>query len=128
MTKNVRIKESPTIIWDGGKLDVPKAFRTRDKTITNLIKQVVIIKILGARERTVNRMRIWTPFVNSWGVLAPLKPMLKFGIAIWENAWFTPKKKTTIKDIKNLSFKLLIKFKAPHKNKLFYPIKLYFYQ
>ena len=49
--------------------------------------------------------------------------MLKLGIAIWENAWFAPKKKTTSKDKKNFSFKLLLKFKAPHKNKLFYPIK-----
>jgi hypothetical protein len=50
------------------------AVRVNDKTITILINEVVIIKIAGAREITVNKIRICKLWAISVGVSAGSTP------------------------------------------------------
>lgn len=47
--------------------------------MTILMKEVVIIKILGAKVKIVNQITIWIPFVKSCGVLAGCIPIFIFG-------------------------------------------------
>ena len=57
----------------------PKACLVKDNTMTILMKEVVIIKILGANVKIVNQITIWIPFVKSCGVLAGCIPIFIFG-------------------------------------------------
>lgn len=77
--KNVRIKAKLVITWFGGKVPAPNACLVIANTTTSLTKHVVIIKILGARVKMVNHIKICRPFVKSCGVFAVCSPMLIFG-------------------------------------------------
>src|SRR5699024_523224 len=52
--KNVKNKASPINTWFGGICCVAREVRTNDKTMMILVKLVINIKILGAKDKTVN--------------------------------------------------------------------------
>ena len=58
ITKNVKINAKLIKTWFGGKEPAPKACLVSAKTIAILTKAVVIIKILGAKVKIVNQIRI----------------------------------------------------------------------
>lgn len=60
---------------------VPIAWRRRDKTMTILVNEVNMIRIAGARERTVNKRKICRTMATSPGSFALSGPMLKKGKA-----------------------------------------------
>jgi hypothetical protein len=53
MMKNVKNNDNPTITWFGGICWVASAVLTKERTTTILVKHVIKIKMLGAKERTV---------------------------------------------------------------------------
>src|SRR5579862_7442217 len=58
MTMKVRNSERPVSTWLGGSSWVPKARRTNDRTMTIRVKDVIITRSAGARERTVRSRAI----------------------------------------------------------------------
>src|SRR5690242_10141777 len=57
---NVRNSERPVRTWLGGNSWVPSARRTNERTMTIRVKDVIMIRIAGARERTVRTIAIWS--------------------------------------------------------------------
>src|SRR3990170_2981295 len=59
MIKKVRNRARPMRIWLGGICWVPRAWRRKENTTTRRVKEVTIIMMAGARERTVRKRSIW---------------------------------------------------------------------
>src|SRR3954467_4953163 len=58
MIRKVMNIDSPIRIWLGGSDCVPSACRSSDRTMMIRVKLVIMIRIAGARLRTVSRMMI----------------------------------------------------------------------
>ena len=58
MMNIVRNSASDSSTWFGGTDWVPSAWRRNESTITMRVNDVTIMKRAGARESTVNRIRI----------------------------------------------------------------------
>ena len=61
---------------------VPRALRSRDSTITIRVKEVTIINMAGARDRTVISRKICNVTVGAIDCSALSNPMVKKGVAI----------------------------------------------
>src|SRR5687768_2037685 len=55
MIRKVMNIERPTNTWLGGSVAVPIAWRSSDRTMMIRVKLVIMIRMAGARERTVRR-------------------------------------------------------------------------
>src|SRR2546428_14016542 len=58
MIRKVMKRERPMRTWLGGSEVVPSAWRRSDMTMMIRVKLVIMMRIAGARERTVGRMMI----------------------------------------------------------------------
>lgn len=58
---------------------MPMAWRRSDRTITILVKEVSIIRIAGANDKTVNKRNIWRITATSPGSSALFMPIFKEG-------------------------------------------------
>ena len=67
MIKKVKNKASPAIIWLEGVCWVPRACRKKAKTTASLVKDVIRMRMAGARERMVKRKMIWSKIEISPG-------------------------------------------------------------
>jgi len=67
MIKKVRNKASPAMIWLEGVCWVPRACLKKAKTTANLVKEVISMRMAGARERMVKRKTIWSKMEISPG-------------------------------------------------------------
>src|SRR5699024_3623890 len=65
--KNVKNKASPINTWFGGICCVANDVRTKAKTTTTRVKLVIIIKIPGAKDRTVNNNKSLTDVATEDG-------------------------------------------------------------
>jgi len=65
--KKVRNKASPAMIWLEGVCCVPTACRKKVKTTASRVKDVISMRIAGARVRTVNKKTIWSNTETSPG-------------------------------------------------------------
>jgi len=79
MTKNERNKASPRMTCVGGIFWVPIACRTNPRTITILVKQVVINRIAGATEIMVRMNKTWSAVDTCCGVFASSTPKVMVG-------------------------------------------------
>ena len=80
MTNKVRNKEIPMIIWLEGVCGVPIAWRRKERTMTNRVKEVVMINKAGARVRTVSRKTICSVVATCSGLSAGFTEILMPGI------------------------------------------------
>src|SRR4051812_30773475 len=58
MIRKVMKRERPTSTWLGGSEAVPRAWRRSDMTMMIRVKLVIMIRMAGARERTVRSTMI----------------------------------------------------------------------
>jgi len=65
-----------------GACGVPIACLKNDNTITNLVNEVVMIKIAGAIVRIVSKKTICNVVATCWGELAVSTEMLMPGIGV----------------------------------------------
>ena len=65
---------------------VPKALRSKDRTITIRVKDVTIISMAGAMDSTVINRKICSVTVGAIDCSALSSPMLKKGVAIMASA------------------------------------------
>lgn len=77
--KSDKNKASPIRTWLGGICCVPSAFLRKESTIIILVKEVIIMIMAGARDKTVKISSSWMLDETSCGVVAgsTLKPNLK---------------------------------------------------
>src|SRR5204863_3336848 len=74
ITMKVRNRARPVRTWLGGRSCVPRARRTNERTMTMRVKDVIRIRIAGARERTVRTIAISSVDVMFSGFVASLAP------------------------------------------------------
>src|SRR3989339_567461 len=79
MMKTVRKRASPTRTWVGGTCWVPRAWRRKEKVITSLVKEVIISRMAGAMESTVNRSRISMRTETCLGFWVSPRPICRVG-------------------------------------------------
>lgn len=77
--KNVRNKANPAIIWLEGVCCVCMACRKKEKTIASLVKDVMRMRMAGARVSTVKRKIIWSNTEISPGLSPFSIPMCNEG-------------------------------------------------
>lgn len=65
---------------------MPSALRNKDSTITIRVKEVTIIRIAGARDRTVMSRNICNTTVGACGCPASSKPTVKKGVEMTGSA------------------------------------------
>ena len=70
MTKIVRNRANPTTIWFDGVWGVPSACLRKEKTMTNRVKEVVMINNAGANVSRVSRKTICRVVATCEGVSA----------------------------------------------------------
>ena len=79
MIKKERKRDKPRIIWVGGIFCVPIAWRIKPKTITILVKEVIIKRIAGAIDRTVKSKSTWRAVEICLGFWASSTPKVTVG-------------------------------------------------
>jgi hypothetical protein len=79
MIKKERNRARPRITCVGGIFWVPIACRTKPRTMTILVKHVVISRIAGATERIVSRNNTCSAFDTWSGVFASSTPKVIVG-------------------------------------------------
>jgi hypothetical protein len=78
--KKVIKRDKARIIWFEGACWVPRAVRKNESTTTIRVKEVVIIRRLGASDRTVKSRKIWIVVATSPGFVAVPTPIFREGI------------------------------------------------
>ena len=86
MIKKVKNKASPIMTWFGGICMVPNALRNSDRTITMRVKEVTIISMAGAKDRTVISRKICRVTVGAIDCSLLFSPMETKGVVIMGSA------------------------------------------
>ena len=69
--------------WAGGIVGAPMAFFNRESTTTIRVKEVVITRMVGARESTVKSTNNWTPVLTCLGVPPESTESVTPGASSW---------------------------------------------